>query len=261
MISTLVKYQTVTANLSRSLEVVANDPSIERRSQHYLENIRDVKTIDDFLENDRLYSYAMKAMGLEEMTYAKAFMRKVLEEGIDDRDSFANRLNDKRYRAFAEVFDFRKYAEATTTLPSVRQDIVDAFNRQTLEEREGDQNEGVRLALYFSRKAGDIDSAYQLLGDRALAETVYTALGVAKEFALSDIDKQAEFISERIDIEKLKDPEYVKKFLERFTALYDLETGAAVPQVPNLVVTPGAPATIGFGTDLMSSIQNFKLGG
>jgi hypothetical protein len=43
-----------------------------------------VKSVDDLLKNDRLYQYAMKAHGLEDMTYAKAFMKKVLESDLSD---------------------------------------------------------------------------------------------------------------------------------------------------------------------------------
>jgi len=42
----------------------------------------------------------MKAFGLEDMTFAKAFMRKVLTEGVATA-TFANRLSDKRYADFA----------------------------------------------------------------------------------------------------------------------------------------------------------------
>ncbi len=54
------------------------------KAQYYKENIGNVKTVDEFLDDYRLYSYAMKAHGLEDMTYAKAFMRKVLESDLND---------------------------------------------------------------------------------------------------------------------------------------------------------------------------------
>lgn len=261
MQTTLLQYQYVSRNLTRSLETVATDPIVERQTKYYLENIGNVKSIDEFIDDDRLYSFAMKAFGLEDMTYAKAFMRKVLEEGVDDRESFANRLNDDRYRKFAETFNFERYGETATVFSRAQEGVVQAHTRQTLEEREGVQNEGVRLALYFARKAPEIESVYDLLADRAIAETVYTALGLPNEFALANVDKQAQYIGEKIDIEKLKDPEYLDKFLERFSSLFDLQNGPAVPQVPNLMITAGPPTTIGFGESLLSSIQKLKLGG
>ena len=121
----------------------------------------------------------MKAFGLEDMTYAKAFMRKVLDEGIDKRDSFANSLTDQRYREFVETFNFARYETTTTIFDRTRQGTVDRYVRQTLEEDAGAQNEGVRLALYFERKASRASvSAYSILADPALLKVVQTALGI-----------------------------------------------------------------------------------
>ena len=261
MISTLLQYQIVTNNLERSLTTVAADPVVERQSAYYLANIGNVKSIDDFLEDDQLFDYAMKAFGLEDMDYAKAFMRKVLEEGTDDDDAFANQLSDDKYAKFAEAFNFARYGEATTSFDRTQQDVVDAYMRQTLEENEGSSNEGVRLALYFSRNASDIESGLEILADKALAEVVYTALGLPDEFASADIDKQAAYIEERIDIEDFQDPEQVEKFLARFTAMYDLENQTATASSPALQVITSANTTVTMDEDLLASIQNLKLGG
>ena len=261
MISTLLQYQMVTSNLTRSLETVTAEPMVERQTEYYMENIETVDSIDDFLANDRIYSYAMKAFGLEDMTYAKAFMRKVLEEGIDERTSFANQLTDDRYRQFAETFNFVRYGETATVFSRAQEGVTEAYARQTLEEREGASNEGVRLALYFARKAEEIDSAYDILSDKALAETVYTALGLPDEFAMSDLDKQAAYIEEHVDMGKLQDPEYLNDFLERFSTLYDLKNGQNLQAVPNLLVSAGTTSVVSFGQNLLASIQNLKLGG
>ncbi|MEP0233468.1 MAG: DUF1217 domain-containing protein [Roseobacter sp.] len=261
MISTLLQYQLVSSNIDRSLEIVAQEPTVERETAYYLENIENIDSIDDFLEDDRIFAFAMKAHGLEEMTYAKAFMRKVLEEGVDETTAFANQLADDRYVNFAETFNFARYGDTATVFSKAQEGTVENYARQTLEESEGESNAGVRLALYFSRKAADISSAYDVLADQALAETVYTALGLPDEFAMSDIDKQAEYISEKIDFEQLGDPEYVDELLQRFSALYDLENGTNLDTVPNLQISNGTSTTISIGESLLASIQSLKLGG
>ncbi len=261
MISTLLQYQLVSSNIERSLQLVSSQPTVERASEYYLENIGNVNSIEEFLDDDRLFSYAMKAHGLEDMTYAKAFMRKVLEEGVDDRQSFANKLADEKYREFAETYNFARYGETATVFSRAQEGTVEKYTRQTLEENEGASNEGVRLALYFSRKAGEIDNAYDILADRALAQTVYTALGLPSEFAMSDLDKQAAYIAEKIDFEKLSEPEYLDKLLERFSTLYDLENGTPLSTVPNLLISSGTTNMVTIGEGLLASIQGLKLGG
>ncbi|WP_192285911.1 DUF1217 domain-containing protein, partial [Methylorubrum zatmanii] len=94
------------------------DPVVARETAYYEAHIGQVKSVDDLLGDQRLYAYAMKAYGLEEMTYAKAFMRKVLEEGAASSASFANRLADDRYTAFARAFTFGQGFTATGADPT-----------------------------------------------------------------------------------------------------------------------------------------------
>ena len=66
--------------------------------------------------------------------------------------------------------------ETATTYNRAQQPAIDKYMRQTLEENAGEQNEGVRLALYFERKAPTLTSFYEVLADPALAKVVRTAL-------------------------------------------------------------------------------------
>lgn len=259
MLDTSFRYQTLSRDMDKSLKVVASDPIVERETAYYLENIRDIKSVDDFLADYRIYNYAMEAFGLEDMTYAKAFMRKVLTEGVDDKKSFANQLADERYRDFAKTFNFARYGETTTSFSRTQQGIVDMNIRHTLEVDEGSQNEGVRLALYFSRKADTIESAYDILADEALAVVVRTGLGLPQEVGLADIDAQAKLLEDRLDMEDFQDPEKVEAFIQRFAALWDLENGQTVENVPNIMLS--GPLSAGIGESLLMSIQNLKLGG
>jgi hypothetical protein len=65
----------ISSNLVRSLQQTARQPDVSRDTVYYLAHIGDVKSIDDFIGDSRLFSYAMKAYGLSDMTYAKAFIR------------------------------------------------------------------------------------------------------------------------------------------------------------------------------------------
>ncbi|CAO4141075.1 DUF1217 domain-containing protein [Methylorubrum aminovorans] len=118
MTDTLTSYRLIAKDLTASLKRKAAEPSVARETAYYEANIGRVKTVDDFLGDQRLYTYAMKAYGLEEMTYAKAFMRKVLEEGAASSASFANRLADDRYTAFAKAFSFGQGVTVKGTDPA-----------------------------------------------------------------------------------------------------------------------------------------------
>ncbi|WP_420960918.1 DUF1217 domain-containing protein [Brucella sp. IR073] len=261
MVDTLTSYRMITSNMTRSLTRVSKEPLVERETAYYLENIGNVKTIDDFMADDRLYRYAMKAYGLEDMAYAKAFIRKVLTEGVTDSESMANTLVDKRYKEFATTFDFAGLGDKATASKEAQQGVVDKYIRQTLEEESGEQNEGVRLALYFQRKAGKLTNAYEILGDKALLQVVQTALGIPSFVSNADIDKQAKMIEDRLDIASLSDPKEMEKFLTRFSAMYEMNNPSAGSTSSIASLLLGGTSSVGISMDILTTLQSFKPGG
>ncbi|THV23197.1 DUF1217 domain-containing protein [Peteryoungia ipomoeae] len=106
MVSTYLSYSLVNRDMKAALNRVGSDNLVQRQTQYFEDNIGKVNSVEEFLDDYQLYSFAMKAYGLEEMTYAKAFMKKVLESDLSDDKSFANQLTDERYKTFAQAFQF-----------------------------------------------------------------------------------------------------------------------------------------------------------
>src|SRR5690606_13666463 len=156
--------------------------------------------VDDFMAESRIYNYALKAHGLEDMAYAKAVIRKVRTEGVADSEAFARKLADSRYAALAEAVNYEALVAAATALYKALKGVVERYQRQTLEEEAGADNPGVRLALYFERMAPSIKSGMEILADDALVEVIRTVLQLPDEIAAMDVDRQAEFIEDSIDI-------------------------------------------------------------
>jgi hypothetical protein len=275
--TTFTDYRLIAKDMSTSLQRVSEETTVARETEYYLENIGKADTIEDFLKDDRLFNYAMKAHGLEEMSYAKGLMRKVLEGGTDDDDALANKFTDTRYKEFAEAFDFVTHKDNATIFTAASQGTVDKYLQQTLEENAGADNQGVRLALYFERKMPDLlaefsaensdydeDSrnrsiVFSILGDNALADVVRTALSIPPETAVADIDNQAAAIMSKLDFDDLRDPDGLSDFMERFTSLWEVSnpTGGYTSAADLL----GSGSSFGISTDLMLSINNLKLGG
>jgi len=257
VLDTYTSYQLITKDITKSLDQVEAQPVVKRDTDYYLANIGNVKTIDDFVKDTRLFTYAMKAYGLGDMAYAKAFMVKALKEGVSDEDSFANKLTDKRYAAFVKAFNFAAHGETATLFPAAQQDTVDKYMRQTLEENAGETNEGVRLALYFDRKASSITNWYDVLADTALSSVVRTALGLPDSFASADIDKQAQAFEQKLDIADFTDPEKLSKFLTRFTSMWEINNPTSTAQT-SVSVLFAQPTTVGISTDLMMAMQKLR---
>jgi Protein of unknown function (DUF1217) len=252
----------VSKDLDRSLKNTAAEPEVARDTKYYKDHIGKVKTITDFFADQRLYAYAMKAAGLSDMSYAKAFMRKVVTEGVDKSNSFANTLSDPRYRKFAAAFNFSRYGETATSQKAAQQGTIDNYVRQTLEENVGNQSEGARLALYFQRVAPSVTSIFGLLGDKALLKVVHTALQIPELTSLMNIDKQADMIGKRLKLDDLKDPKKLASFLTRFTTLWELDnstsTSSASTNTALIFVQSGS---LGISSGVLSAIQSLKLGG
>jgi hypothetical protein len=257
VLTTYFNYQLIMKDVGKALERTEKEPSVKRETEYYLANISKVKTIEEFVKDTRLFNYAMKAHGLGDMSYAKAFMVKAMKEGIADKDSFANKLTDKRYQEFVKTFDFESFGEVTTIRTRAQQGTVDMYMRQTLEENAGKQNEGVRLALYFERKAKGLTNFYQILADPALSRVLRTALSLPDSFAGSDIDAQVKFFEKKLDIKDLSDPKKLSSFLQRFTSLWDLSNPTQSPQ-GSMSVLFARPAEYGVSTNLLFSIQSLR---
>ncbi len=234
---------------------ISRKPEISREVQYYSENIGSIKSIDDLMANQRIYSFVMRAYGLEDMTYAKAFIRTILEEGIDDTSSLANRLSDSRYSDMAEDFNFNRYESTTTTFERVNTGTIDRFYQQQVELEAGSQNNGARLAIYFQRKSEEIEDAFSILADSALLKFVQTSFGLPVQMSFQSLDKQAEMINQRLDIEDLSDPEFMDGLLNRFLVSWDVANPDTV-NIPPLILAPRGVQ--GISQDLLMSLQNLK---
>jgi hypothetical protein len=167
MVSTYLSYDLINRDVRGNLERVASSNQVARERDYYNENIGKMTTLDDFMEDYRLYSYAMKAHGLEDMTYAKAFMKKVLESDLSDTNSFANKLTDQRYRQFAASFSFSTDTAVTQTKRQI-ESVIDSF-------KSAKQDEAASVAAettYYKSKIGAVTSVDQLLGDERLRNYV-----------------------------------------------------------------------------------------
>ena len=106
MTTTTANYLAVTQNLARYQAMTAAEPAVKTATAYYQANIGKVTSIQDFVGNYRLLSYALDAYGLGDQINATALITKVLEGGVSNPKSLANTLSDPRWKAFAAAFDF-----------------------------------------------------------------------------------------------------------------------------------------------------------
>ncbi len=234
-----------------------NAEYVKAETAYYLANVSKLESIDDLMADKRLLDLALSSYGLDPAIEKPERIREMLEGGVSDPNSPANKLTDKRYAGFVSAFNFMEYGETATTFNRAQRPAIDKYLRQTLEQNAGTENEGVRLALYFERKAPDITSFYEILADPALAKVVRTALGLPDSFASADIDRQVKLFEEKLDIDDFTDPEKLGKFLTRFTSLWEVSNPTSTQQT-SLGVLFGQPVEFGVSTNVLLAIQQMK---
>jgi hypothetical protein len=262
--TTTASYLQIESNLTRSQSQVADEPTVKNATAYYMANIGKVTSISDFVNNYQLFSYAMTAYGLSNMTYAKGLMTKVLEGGVSNSSSLANTMSDPRFKAFATAFDFAgQGAAAVVKSAAATTGVTSQYVEQALETDVGQTNQGVQLAVYFQRKASSVTSAYGLLADSALLKVIQTAYGISSNASSESIDTQAATINNILNIKDLQDPTKVQKLVERFTAMWDASgNNASSSQSPAVSLLSGRnTASAGFSTNLMLSIAQLPSGG
>ncbi len=230
---------------------------IKAETDYYMANVSKLTSIDDLMADKRLLSFALSAYALDPASEKPETVRKMLEGGISDPKSPANSLTDKRYAAFVTAFNFMEYGEDATTYTAALKPPVDKYMRQTLEQNAGADNEGVRLALYFERKAPEITSFYSVLADPALGKVVRTLLSLPDSFATADVDKQVKLFESRLKIEDFSDPEALGKLMTRFTSLWEIQNPTATPQNMTAALF-SQPAEFGVSPNLLLTMQGLK---
>ncbi len=236
----------------------------EAEAKYYSVQMQKVDSVKEFLSDARLVAFVLEANHIDVKSVDALFMAKIFTSDLDDPDSFANQQTDRSYRKIVASFNFNKDGNV------VRQDeaaiqsrrgvfqTLDSHIRQMLEEEAGSDNAGVRLALYFERKAPTIGSAYDILAEDALFEVFKVMFSLPDEIGSADIDAQAEMIKRYLNLEDLQDPEKVSKMIVRFAVLYD-SRNMNYPD-PALSVLSGGSGG-GISADLMMSIAQLRIGG
>ena len=234
-------------------------------TEYYQQTIGTITSVDQLLNDQRLKTYIVKAYGLER-NVSDATLRKILTSDRLDRSSFVNKSDNAAYKALAADFNFDSDGAVRRSDVGAAQDrngiitTQDLYLHQTVEEQAGEDNDGVRLALYFARKASNIKNAYAILADKALLQVAQTALGLPETMSLQDIDRQAKLITDRLDLADLQDPDKLQQFLNRFSAKWDIDNAIATASNPAvMLLTQSAEGTVSM--DLMASLQNLRLGG
>jgi hypothetical protein len=229
VIQTARDYIVAKTKFASETDAPALRAAAEKDAVYYRNTIAQIGSVSDLLADKRLVDIVLVAKGLQPDKVGTDYLRKIFSSDPGDPNSFANTESDHRFAEIAASFNFDSagdVARLATFGPQKRDQLLATQNnylQQTLEAQQGDTNPGVRLALYFQRKAGDITSAYDILADKALSEVFRTTYNLPDMFSAQPVDQQAKIVEKYLDLHDLTDPAKLGKLLGRFSVMYDLK--------------------------------------
>ncbi|MBB3569815.1 DUF1217 domain-containing protein [Rhizobium sp. BK491] len=221
-----------------------------------------IKTVDDLLADKKLTEFILVANNIDPKSVDKATLKKAFTADAEDLKGFLNTQAGQRFKVMVNVFNFDAKGNLTTAKIEAGQNkgarlaTNDLYLHQTLESQQGDSNEGVRLALYFQRKAPQVNSVYDIMSDPALYNVIKTTYSLPASMSNMDVTRQAAMLEKLFPVKDLHDAGKVDKLLKRFSAVFDAANGGSTASAASAILTRGAG--IGMSADLMLSIAQLK---
>lgn len=183
--------------LERQQALHADSTPLRRETDHFRANIAKTTSAEALVKDRRLLQVALGAFGLDADIDARAFIRKVLEEGTTREGTLSSRLADKRYARLAETFGYGDLGPRVDE-PDFAERIIARYEARQFEMAVGDQNNDLRLALNLESSLADLltdtqgDRArwFAVMGNPPLRNVFETALGLPSSLGRLDIDRQ-----------------------------------------------------------------------
>ncbi|MDO5528904.1 MAG: DUF1217 domain-containing protein [Paracoccus sp. (in: a-proteobacteria)] len=183
-------------------ELLAASGQVQANSAYFRAKIGKVTSAQDLVSDYRLLDVALKAHGLEADQQNRAFIRKVLEGGTEDK-SLASRLSNKAYARLAETFGLANGEARPKFDDKFATRILQQYVEREFEIRVGEGDQNMRLALNAQRelaalaeKSGSARTKwFEILGSPPLRKVFEAAFGFnAQTYGRLPIDRQqAEF--------------------------------------------------------------------
>lgn len=214
-------FKAINSRLSSLRETYAKQPDIQQDVAYLREKMGKIESVDELMDDYRLWQTATTAFGLGDNAFAKGMFRKLMSEDSTDKASLVNRLVDTRYKEFVKFFEVDTKGTANFKDASWVDKLADKYITRSFENSAGASSPAVQSALYFQRKAPEITSYYDILADEKIYSVVRAAAGLPDSFSNVGLDRQVEMLKSKFSLDDFKSPAKVGRMIERHLAVSD----------------------------------------
>ena len=214
----------------------------------------DIGSVSDLLKDRKMVDILLVARGLQPEKITTDFLKKIFNSDLADPKSFANTQSDPRFAEIVASFNFDKEGKVARLAligPQKRDQLLETQNKylqQNLETQQGETNPGVRLALYFQRKAGKHYVRLRHPGRQGACGGIPDHLQPARLVRQPwTIDQQAKVVEKFLKLKDLTDPAKLEKLLSRFSVMYEMKNNAPSTS-PALAILQGSQSNISEST-------------
>lgn len=255
----------------KQLETYSASPQIQRDIDYFKEKFAQPISVEDFVTDPRLRRISLTAFGLNGEEWKTGYIRNILEQVQDPDSTFLQRLNNPQYTSFAEALE---PANGQINLITSEIDTIAArYAAESFELAVGQQDDTMRLSLNYQDGIGELvtegstDEAvlFKLLGSTPIRTVLETALGIPADISQLDVDRQAEFLDDRLksqfginSVQDLKSPEVVEQVLQRYQILAGINQNLSATSSASTALVLLGNAASGFGS---IASQNLFLSG
>ena len=235
----------------RQRKIYEAQPEVDRIITNVTEKIFDAESVEDLLNDPHIKEFMLQAYSLSgELAESTQFMKRILTDPLDGEDALAYKMSDPRFLKMAT--DLRLDIDMSKVKdPVTLAFMMEQYKTVGMEIEVGEADLAVREAMYFKRKASEIETGFQVLADNALRAFALGALGLPQEIAYLEIDKQNEILERELDLSKLGaeggelDEEYVDRLITQYFARNGSQGGASGGFAAGIASTI-QPVTAGF---------------
>jgi hypothetical protein len=182
----------------------AESSATKRDTAYFLENMPNVQSSQDLVDDRRLLTVALGAFGLNDDLDSKFFVKRLLDDGVVEPRSLANALSDSRYREFVGAFTG---TDRILDPAGFAQTISERYLAQSFEQAVGEQNNDFRLAMNLERSFGELGARdvsnntkwFSILGNPPLRTVFETAFRLPSSVGAVPLDDQLSIFKERAE--------------------------------------------------------------
>jgi hypothetical protein len=224
-------------NETKDVAQEAKNPTVVRDLAAFTRGIANAKDINTALQNPNVLKVLLTANGLGDQVQYPALASKALLSNPSDPKSLVNQLSNTAWKTVAQTYNLATKGLAGLKNPTLQAQIAAAYEKVTWLNSLDQATPGLAQAMQFKEQARQIGNVDDILGDATNRAVVTTALGIPQQIAFQDIGAQEQAISKRLDISKLKDPQFVNTLTDQYLlAMQQQNQSSAAPSLSSLSI-------------------------